>query len=81
MPFCRDCADEDGTCPNREGLPCDPYEHDRLTIELKATIQAVSELPEKWRRDISGLGWMGKQAMARIKRCADELTKALVGDV
>ncbi len=23
-PMCRDCADNNGTCPNRDGLPCEP---------------------------------------------------------
>jgi hypothetical protein len=32
-PRCRDCADEDGTCPN-SGLPCDPQEAAEKRIAL-----------------------------------------------
>lgn len=46
-PMCRDCADENGTCPNSrsEARPCDPHEaaewargvRDRASVALTAT--------------------------------------------
>ena len=43
MSFCRDCADNNGFCPNRSGLPCDPTDHDELTLQLKAQLEAIGE--------------------------------------
>ena len=40
-PFCRDCADNDGTCPS-DGLPCDP--HDRALLLLKGRTFDPEEL-------------------------------------
>ena len=32
-PMCRDCADNAGTCPNRNDLPCDSFDRSMIILE------------------------------------------------
>jgi hypothetical protein len=50
-PFCRDCADGNGTCDS-DGLPCEPTDRaieifNRLKAECAAKDQRIKELEEE----------------------------------
>jgi hypothetical protein len=54
-PMCRDCADEAGTCPTRDGLPCDPSEE---VVERFRRLTARAEAAEKRLAEVeAALGW------------------------
>ena len=85
-PFCRDCADEDGRCPN-SGFPCDPQAEAEERISQALTRLAAAEaregaLREAWRNwhkasvERSAIAVCGPASAAEYQRLSDLMNGA-----